>query len=260
MKRLMYALCSFFIITVSLILPGTGNAECKFVSSWEPWEPYQGMSVDGQFTGIDMDIVKAIFDDMGCSMEFVKMPWKRALISVQNGNIDLTMGASVLPEREKYAVFSLPYRDESFSIFLEKGGNVKYRINEIEDIMKYKIKLGTVRGYYYGPEFEAAMKNPKFRKYIEEVHDDEANIRKMEKGRIKACLINYYVGVFLLKKCDLMDKLEHSPFTLKSGTIHVMFSKKTVSPDIIRRFNESLTKLKNSGKLDQIIKKYAHSF
>ena len=114
-----------------------------------------------------------------------------------------------------------------------------------------------VRGYFYGTKFDEAMKNPQFKELIDEVKDDETNIKKITGGaRINAMLIDPFVAVDQLKKMNLLDKVERSPLTLNSGTIHVMFSKKSVKPETVKMFNDGLQKLKASGKLNKIIAKY----
>lgn len=229
---------------------------CKVSAGWEPYEPYQFKDSRGNYTGIDLDIINAAFTEAGCQVEFIEMPWKRMLLSVEDGSISVVMGASKLPEREIYASFSQPYREESFSLFLKKGGNSKFKIRRLEDLIKYNLKLGTVRGYFYGKKFDEAMKNPRFKELIEEAKDDETNLKKLEGGRVDAFLIDPFVGIARMKKMGLLTKVDKTPLTLTTEPIHAMFSKKSVSPDTVKAFDDGLKKIKKNGKLNQILRKY----
>ncbi len=100
------------------------------------------------------------------------------------------------------------------------------------------------------------MKNSKFKEITEEVTTDEINMRKLAKGRINALLIDPLFAKPLLKKLNIINEVEKSHFSVTSGTIHVMFSKKSVKPEIVKLFNKGLEKLKNNGKLKEIIETY----
>ncbi len=247
----------FFIFAVFLLtLTSSAFSECKVTVGWEEWEPYQFKNSNGVLSGVDIEIIKAAFDESGCKAEFKEMPWKRQLVSVEDGSLNVAPGASILPERKKYADFSQAYRDESFSLFFLKGGNDKYKISKLEDLIQYNIKIGTVRGFFYGKKFEDAMKNPKFKAIVEEADDDEMNIKKLDGGRIQAIIIDPFVGIGQMKKLNMIGKVEKNPLPLISGTIHAMFSKKSVTADTIKAFNDGLQKIRKNGKLNQIIAKY----
>ncbi len=253
MIKLLYL---FLTLIFTLTLTVTLYSECRITAGWEPYEPYQFKKRRDNFTGLDLDILKAAFNEAGCKIEFVEMPWKRMLLSVEDGNINVVMGASRLPEREKYAVFSQPYRDESFSIFMRKNGKHTYKIQRLEDLIRYNIKLGIVRGYFYGKKFDEAMTNPGFKELVEEAKDDETNIKKLEGERVDALLIDPYVGIARMKKTGFLNKIYKTPLTLTTEPIHAMFSKKSVSAETVKSFNEGLNKIKKNGKMNQIFKKY----
>ncbi len=253
MKKVLFI---FTALVLTLILNSSAYPECKITVGWEPWEPNQFKNSSGTLSGVDIEIIQAALEDSGCNLEFKEMIWEKQLISIENGSLNLAIGASILPERQKYANFSQDYRDESYSLFFEKGGNDKYKISTLEDLIKYNIRIGTIRSYFYGKKFEAAMKNPRFKAIIEEADDDETNIKKLNAGQIQAFIIDPFAGITLLKKKNMIDKVEKNPLTLVTGSIHVMFSKKSVKPETVKAFNEGLQKIKKNGKLNQIVLKY----
>ncbi len=253
MKKLSFIIAAFVF---TFFLTSSAYPECKLTVGWEPWEPYQFKNSSGTLSGVDIEIIQAAFEESGCTVEFKEMIWEKQLASIEDGSLNIAIGASILPGRQKYANFSQDYRDETFSLFFLKGGNDKYKIRTLEDLTKYNIKIGTVRGYFYGKEFDRAIKNPNFKAIIEEADDDETNIKKLDDEKIQALLIDPFVGIGQLKKMKLINKVDKSSLTLISGSIHIMFSKKTVGRDIIKTFNKGLQKIKKNGKLNQILLKY----
>ncbi len=79
-------------------------------AGFAPYEYLKGNEV----VGVDMDIAKAIADDLGLELEIQNMTFDGALIAVQQGKVDMVAaGVSVDPEREKVMDFSDNYVDST---------------------------------------------------------------------------------------------------------------------------------------------------
>ena len=251
MKKLLYVIAiSIFTLTTH------AYSECRIRVGWEPWEPYQFKDSNGNFAGLDLEIVRAALEEAGCKVDFMRIAWQRLMASIEYGSMDAAMGASKSPEREKYAYFSTPYRNESYAFFVRKNDKNKHKITKLDDLVEKNLMFGIVTGYFYGEQFNEAMKNPKFKKLAEEVKDDKSNINKLHYGRIQGLFMDSYSGISQLENMNLSNEIVNSSFAIISGPIHAMFSKKSISPDIVKKFDDGLQKLKNSGRLDQIINKY----
>ena len=53
-----------------------------------------------------------------------------------------------------------------------------------------------------------------------------------------------------------MEKVEIHPMPVVSAESRVVFSRKTVAPDIVERFNRSLAELKTQAGYNDILNKY----
>ena len=63
-----------------------------------------------EFVGIDMDIVRAVCDDMGYKVEFRQNNFDSILMSVPQGKADIgASGFTISEERAKSVNFSIPY-------------------------------------------------------------------------------------------------------------------------------------------------------
>ena len=226
----------------------------KLISSWEPWEPYQYMQLD-KVTGLDIQLLTAILNNMDYEVEFLERPWARQLVEIKMGKIDLTGGASKTPEREQYAYFSEPYRTESVVLYILKEKAGKIKISSLDQIAGSSFKLGVTRDYYYGEEYEKLLENPAFRRNLQEVTDEEINYKKLIGGRIDGFLGDPIVSTRGLKKNRLFSKV-HVQFEVYSDDIYVMFSKKSTSPALVAKFNKSLSELKANGIHKGILNKY----
>ncbi len=230
-------------------------ADCALISSWEPWEPYQYQHEDN-ITGLDNDLVKAIIENTDCKISFVKRPWARALKEIEKGTVHLAPGASINAEREEYAYFSLPYRDETMVLMVRKGESPSYPLKTINDITKQSFKLGVVRDYFYGEAHKEALLDPEYQSRVSDVKSDTANLQKLASKRVDGILIDRYVGPFLAKQLDLLDEIEVHPLNINSDNIYLMLSKKSVSEETVAKINRGLEKLKQDGRYNEIIKRY----
>lgn len=240
---------------VGLCISIAAQAECQLTSTWEQWEPYQYQEGDN-ITGLDNDLVKAIFKQADCQINFVKRPWARALKEIEAGSIDLASGASMNDERLQYAHFSIPYRDETMVLMVRKGEASKYDLRKITDIAAIKFELGVVRDYYYGDDHKAGLEDPVYKKKVSEVKDDTANLKKLAAKRIDGILIDKYVGPYLAKQVGIYDQLEVHPVYINSDNIYIMFSKKTVTPVFVESINTAIDTLKDNGEFDTILQRY----
>jgi len=83
--------------------------EKVFTAGWETWRPHQYKDEQGKMAGIDVELVKAIFEHAGYKLEFTEeVPWARHLLMLEKGKIDIATGTAKNAEREEYAYFTIP--------------------------------------------------------------------------------------------------------------------------------------------------------
>lgn len=252
-KNLLKVLVSFFVLFGFSIYSW---AECQLSSTWEPWEPYQFLSKADKVTGLDNDLVNAIAKSAGCSVSFVKRPWKRSLIEVKEGDSDIAPGASFSKERAQYAYFSDTYRSETMSLFVLKENLTKYSFTNMDELMASDVDIGVVRGYHYGEHFKVARENANTTAKIQETSADENNIKKLLKRRIDFAIVDPYSGIHLLKQLGAANKVSIHPMTVNSDNIYIMLSKKSVSQETVQKLNEGLKSIRASGEYQEIINNY----
>ena len=69
------------------------------------YQPYTYHDEDGNLTGFDVDVAKAIAEKLGVEVDFTEADWDSLLAGIDSGRIDTVINAvSVTDERkEKYA-------------------------------------------------------------------------------------------------------------------------------------------------------------
>jgi len=146
MKKRLFAALTVLIL---LLLPIITLAGEKIVFSTSEWEPYI-MLESGKISGFNVDIIHELCKRLGFEADIKVFPFKRALMSVKQGESDAIFSVRQNKERAEY----LYYPSESINIertviIARKGSGIK--INGLDDLKGKEI--GIVGGYAYDPSF-----------------------------------------------------------------------------------------------------------
>jgi polar amino acid transport system substrate-binding protein len=247
---------AFTMITLLGFPEQRASAEnMKLIMGWQSWAPFTYQDSNNILTGLDIEIITHIFNSAGYAVEYKEVPWARSLKWIEDGKIHIGASAMKTPEREAYAYFSDPYYKEIYVLFVRKGESSKYPLKNLHDIIGCSFRLGVMRDSLYGAEFDRLMKNPAFSRHIEEVTTDEQNHKKLLAKRFDGFIQEYSRMSTDGRMSGIFEKVEPL-FVIEENNLHVMFSKQTTTPKIVRVFNAGLKKIQGDGTYQKIFKKY----
>jgi len=72
------------------------------------YPPYSIIGEDGTISGMDVDVIRTVFQQADIDVSFSHIPWQRALKSTQRGRIDGLFSCIYSKERAEYLLFSKP--------------------------------------------------------------------------------------------------------------------------------------------------------
>jgi len=237
----------------SLLLEAEAN---ELTVGLKPVTPFSFYNKEGELAGLDIEFVNAIAKQANLTIEYEDMPWKRVLKSVETGEVDLTVGASFSEERDKYAYFSIPYREEIVHLIIKRGMNRLFQLNSLTDLFNGKYIIGIEDGYYYGSEFEALRHNARFRSRMNEVIDLNQNVNMLLKSRIDGFLAEPEPLKHFLDQHGLYNQFEVHPFIINRNDVALMLSRKSVSRAQVDAINQAIKALISNGELKKIVDKW----
>jgi polar amino acid transport system substrate-binding protein len=244
--------CSTLLIIFLSVLLSFTCASKPLQVGWELWYPYQYRNKQQQFVGLDFDVFNAILKQAKLTAEFTELPWKRHLLFIESGTMDIAMGASFDKDREKYAYFSLPYRKEQVRLYIRKKNQQKINISGLAQLINSNLLIGVETGYYYGKDYKKLIENHKFRAHINEVLDIEQNITMLLKGRIDGVLVDPVTMKSFITKYQLENEFIALPFLIYEAPIHLMLSKKSTDLTLLNTLNKAIKELTENGEIDKI--------
>lgn len=231
---------------------------CQFVLGLDAWEPYQYIDVGERVAGLDIELVAAVAEEMGCKLTYQQGTWVDLLMALKKGEVDILLGASKTKAREQFAFFSDAYRMEEFSLYIRKGDNVRAEYQTLSDFIENGSRIGIVGDYVYGPEVSSLLDSAETSQHFVNAIMGELNVARLMDSDIDAFLEDSFVGATLLRRKALSNYIVAHGITIKTGDAYVMFSQKSVTQEQLTDFNTQLAKVKKSKSYQDILNKYSY--
>ena len=237
---------------------GTGqpDPDCQLDLGWDPWEPYQYLDVKGDVQGLDIEIFRTAAEMAGCSVTFTQGDWFHLLQLIRTGEVDALAGASKTSQREDFAIFSRPYREETFQLYVRLGDVTAYKDKSLADLMKGNFRLGLTQDYIYGDEVNALQDNKETAAKISYVPLGEMNFFNLMDNKIDGLIEDPFVGTYTLRRKGWEDDIMPLSLDLYSGEVYFMFSQSSVDEAVVERFNDAIKQMKDSGRHEELLEQY----
>uniref|UniRef100_A0A486XVN1 Amino acid ABC transporter, periplasmic amino acid-binding protein n=1 Tax=Rheinheimera sp. BAL341 TaxID=1708203 RepID=A0A486XVN1_9GAMM len=253
--------CKPAVQQVSSTASAANSAEqqqmCSFTMGIDAWEPYQYMTVGNVVAGLDVELVQNIMTDMGCTLDVVQGSWLELLTLLREGEVDFVLGASKTAERESFAYFSEPYRQERFQLYV-RAEQVNLPYSDLRAFVGAGLKVGVVNEYFYGGEVAELYEDDMLRPMFVGAIISELNMARLLDEEIDGLLEDSFVGASILRRKGLDKHIQPHSISLGASDVYVMFSQGSVSAAQVEQFNAGLVKLRDSGRYNQIVDKYRH--
>jgi polar amino acid transport system substrate-binding protein len=137
-----------FLLLIFLI-PSVSSAEYKVkLAAENSWPPYSNEAGEG----ISKNIIQRAFDSVGVDVEFIVVPYARALFLAQSGKVDgafnVTKQKSTI---DKFAIGEVPILQVKASFYYHKKSGLNF--NTVDEIPA-GTSIALIRDYEYGEPYE----------------------------------------------------------------------------------------------------------
>ncbi|MCM2565550.1 substrate-binding periplasmic protein [Janthinobacterium kumbetense] len=229
---------------------------CRMTMALEQWPPYIYRDARGRFTGLDLELLQAIFKEARCTLVTLpELPTARRQLLFQKGGLDLMLAASETPERQSYARFSLSYRDEAVGLFSKSGAPAGHRqIASFAQLMRGNSTLLAPKVGWYGAQYAAARPALEKAGRLNAFGSFQQGVRMLDAGRADLLL-----GDVLAVRHEARLQgvaLNTLPFLILRAPVHLMLNARTTSADDLARLNAAITRLEQRGALAGIRSSY----
>ena len=218
------------------------------ISSDSSFAPFVFQNDQSKYTGIDMELIKAIAKDQGFTLEISNPGFDAAVSDVQNGNADgMIAGMTVTDARKATFDFSDPYYTTNSILAVQESS----KISSYEDL---KGKTVGVKNGTASQTFLEENKS-KYGYKIKTFSDGASMYDSLNSGSVAAIMDDEPVIKYAIKQGrKFKTPIEGTP----SGQIAFAVQKDS-NPELIDMFNNGLANLKESGEYQKILDKYLSS-
>ncbi|ENC6657800.1 amino acid ABC transporter substrate-binding protein [Aeromonas hydrophila] len=234
-------------------------AQESLLVGWSSWHPFSFRDEQQQLQGLDIDLLEAIFNRAGFHANYSEMPWARVLRELEFGTIQLTMSANQTAERDLYARFTLPYRNEETVLLIRRQDKGRWQeITQLSDLLsRPDFTIGLLRDFDYGTDFRTFMQLPQMQQRLLVRLKMEPLIKLLLAGRIQGVVMDpmglqemNLAGIPLDQLTTLLD-IQQTP-------VHLMLSRRTTTPQQLQRLDEAIRALLQSPEYGQILARYRY--
>ena len=218
------------------------------ISSDSSFAPFVFQNDQSKYTGIDMELIKAIAKDQGFTLEISNPGFDAAVSDVQNGNADgMIAGMTVTDARKATFDFSDPYYTTNSILAVQESS----KISSYEDL---KGKTVGVKNGTASQTFLEENKS-KYGYKIKTFSDGASMYDSLNSGSVAAIMDDEPVIKYAIKQGrKFKTPIEGTP----SGQVAFAVQKDS-NPELIEMFNNGFANLKESGEYQKILDKYLSS-
>ena len=215
------------------------------IASDSSFAPFVFQNSSNQYTGIDMDLIKAIAEDQGFEIEITNPGFDAAINAVQSGQADgMIAGMSVTDPRKETFDFSDSYYT----------ANTILGVKESSTISSYEDLNGKTVGVKNGTASQTFLteNQSKYGYKIKTFADGSSMYDSLNTGSIDAVMDDEPVLKYSISQGQkLKTPIEGTPIGETAFAV-----KKGSNPELIEMFNNGLANLKASGEFQKILDKY----
>jgi polar amino acid transport system substrate-binding protein len=196
--------------------------------------------------GLYPEMAKVFFKEIGVDVTVTPYPWKRTLQLSEEGRFGV-IGIYINADRLKIYDYSEPIFGEKIVIYTQSDKSFSFKT--VADLKGKKI--GVLRGWSYGDDFDAARKQGDFT--AEDNTSDEANLKKLQKGRLDCLVAIQESGDSLIKKFNMADKVTKLDPPLVVNSTYIVFPKSAKLQDILDKINVTVARMKQDGSYNTMV-------
>ena len=219
-----------------------------YVAVTEPtFPPFDTTDEDGNIVGFDMDLLNAIAEDQGFTVEYVSMGFDALIPALEAGNADIIAAGMNAedPERQAKVDFSTTYYDSALVIMVKEDSSVA-NWDDLTADMKVASQIATTGGDEVQAMYDAGQ-------IAEAVILDQFTtaMTQLQNGDVDAVVIDKPAAEAYLAKQDGV-KIVGDP----KGAESYGFAVQKGNSELLEQINTGLQNVIDNGTYDELIEKW----
>ncbi|MDC5704307.1 substrate-binding periplasmic protein [Vibrio europaeus] len=212
---------------------------------------------EGELSGVAVELVEAVFDELDVPISIEVLPWARALSNVQFGRADAIFTAFKNPTREKFADYSNEILfTQNISLVVKRSSKISSYDFLSRDVSA--VAICAVNRVSYGKQMDALLADGRFRLVFWRNRTEDC-ARLVRTGRADVWVNNDFGARSILASEQMEQALEILSPPIEATPSYIAFSKLKEHQWLRDRFDRVLREMKEDGRYEAIIDDYFDS-
>ncbi|OZB15847.1 MAG: ABC transporter substrate-binding protein [Marinobacter sp. 34-60-7] len=206
-----------------------------------PYRIFEG----ADHSGLYLEIFEAMADHLGWQVHYREAPFRRLLLMMQQGEIDVMLGPLQTKRRESFMAFAVPAfpPERRLFFYLDDG----HQINRYDDL--YGRAIGVQEGAVYFDRFDTDEQLTK-----EPATNYENLMKMMQHGRVDVVIAPELVGLYTARRLGVEVKV--SPFFVPGERSWIAVSRESPLVNQVDDLNAAFKRIELDGLPEDLILKY----
>lgn len=208
------------------------------------YPPYEFIDKNGQPSGYNVELTRAIAEVMGMKVEFRLGGWSEMRAALQNGSIDVLEGMSYSVERADEVDFSQPHTIVNHAVFARRDSPGINSLEELEGKSVAVHRSGIMHDYLVNKKFSGRLT-------LTETPADA--LRQLAAGKTDYAIVAIVPGMYIIRELKLTNLI---PAVRNVATQRYCYAVDKGNAELLSRFNEGLAILKKTGQYELIYNRW----
>ncbi len=211
------------------------------------YAPFEMVSKDGRLIGLDVDIARAMAEDMGVRLKLVQLDWNGIMPALLTDQFDIIIsGMTITPQRNLWINFTDAYMTVGQTILIRR--KLARRIKSFKDLNQSKYTVATKTGTTGFEAIKTFIPNAKHRL----MNSEWQGVQEVLEGRADAFVYDLPFNAIVAGQHK--KKILHLsvPFTKE----RLGFGVRKGDPDFLNWLNHFLTQVKLDGRFDTMYRRW----
>ena len=231
----------------SLFLSQTVMAETIRIATEGAYPPFNMKNSKGELIGFDVDIAKALCEQMKADCKIVAQDWDGIIPGLLAKKYDAIIASmSITPERKRKVSFTDPYYSNYLRFIASTGSKLDISPAGLKG-KKLGAQRSTISSQYLEDHYRKGAK-------VKVYDTQQAAFLDLKAGRLDAVLVDAYPGY------DWLSKAENSAFDFVGDRIDIGdkigIAVRKGDKALAEKFNKALKQLRASGAYQRINSHY----
>ena len=257
-KKLTVLAMVFVLIFTMLALTGCGDKdkeadadakEAIIVGLDDTFAPMGFRDESGELVGFDIDLARAVAEELGMNVEFKPIDWKAKEAELSAGTVDcLWNGMSVTPDRIEGMALTYKYLNNKIVLMSLADSDLDVTsADQLKDL-----KIGTQAGSAALEMLQANEAYDSFKDNISEYDKYDTAIMDLKAGRVDVIAVDQVLGEYTNN--NLGGEMKECTYSL--GDDFYTIGCASDNTELRDKINDALKKLIDDGKATEISEKW----